>query len=189
VSLVGRRYYLIVPESLEADENGIATGRPSFAFRQILDQVLQLSRPEDWVYLAPANTFGGATTEEVAAFNYLKVHNPSFVIWCPGVTLPAIINRPEYVDTWHNAVLLSQIIDLRGMIFELVTTSLHAPRAEWCFSRAGFNLAKVHAFSYEVKDSRVMRRNIYYRYPKLHYLYEKLAFLRDRIKYRAARVV
>lgn len=60
----GGRNFIIVPESLEADPKGFPTDRPSFAFRQVLDHVLSMAVPSDNVYLAPANTFGGAMAEE-----------------------------------------------------------------------------------------------------------------------------
>jgi hypothetical protein len=120
---------IVVPESLAADADGRPVGQPSFAFRQVLDHVLAAAGPADHVYLAPANAFGGAVTEEVAAYHYLVGKQPCFKVLCPGINLPAITARPRYVDTWDNAVLLGGTIDRHKADFELVTTWLHARRA------------------------------------------------------------
>ncbi|MEJ1974400.1 MAG: ElyC/SanA/YdcF family protein [Lacunisphaera sp.] len=141
-----------MPESLEADLAGRPTGQPSFAFRQVLAYVLQTAEANDQVYLAPANAFGGALTEEQVAYHYLRAKHARFQLRCPGINLPAIVDRPAYVDTWDNAVLLSRVIAKEGMNFELVTTALHARRAAWCFSRVGFDLSRVHAVPYVQKS-------------------------------------
>ncbi|MBI2497634.1 MAG: YdcF family protein [Opitutae bacterium] len=172
-----------MPESLAADAAGRPTDQPSFAFRQVLEQVLKLAGADDRVYLAPANSFGGAVTEEQAAYHFLRSRQAAGRLLCPGLTLPAVVGRPDYLDTWGNAILLRQVLDRPEAAFELVTTQLHAARARWCFAQAGFRVSRVHAVRYAVEPGRVMRRNFYYRYPRLHWCYEVLALWRDRLKY------
>jgi hypothetical protein len=175
--------FIIVPESLSADEAGRPRGEPSFAYRQVLDYAARSAGPADRVYLAPANSFGGAITEERAAYLYLAGQQPQFELYCPGVNLPALEHPASYVDTWGNAYLLRSVMDIRGKAFELITTHLHAPRAQWCFAKAGYTLTRVHHVRYTVEAGHVTRRNFYYRYPRIHRVYESMAFLRDKCKY------
>ena len=175
--------FIVVPESLAADEAGKSIDRPSFAYRQVLEYVLKVAGSNDLVYLAPANTFGGSVTEEQAAYKYLIHHQARFKVMCPGINLPPISDRPSYVDTWNNAILLRGVINSPGMEYELVTTWLHARRARWCFTRAGFDLTRVHAIRIAIESERIVLRTFYYRYLPLYYLYEALAYARDRLKY------
>lgn len=179
----GGTNYIVVPESLAADAAGRATDRPSFAYRQVLEYALQVAGPADRVYLAPANSFGGPVTEELAAYNFLRSRQAACALLCPGLTLPAVTGRPAYVDTWTNAILLRRVLDRRDAGFELITTHLHAPRARWCFAQAGFRLTRVHAVRYALEPGHVLRRNFYYRHPRLQWLYEALALWRDKLKY------
>jgi uncharacterized SAM-binding protein YcdF (DUF218 family) len=183
MSTSGGTNFIVVPESLSADEKGRPLGEPSFAYRQVLEYAARTATVEDRVYLAPANSFGGPVTEERAAYQYLVALQPQFELYCPGFNLPALAQTANYVDTWGNAYLLRSVLDIRGKTFELITTHLHAPRARWCFEKAGYVLTRVHRVQYEVEAGHVTRRNFYYRYPLIHRAYESAAFLRDRCKY------
>jgi hypothetical protein len=177
------RNFIVVPESLSADEEGHPTGKPSFAYCQVLDYVVRTVAADDRVFLAPANSFGGSITEERAAYLYLVERQPQFELICPGINLPSHTQQVGYVDTWGNAALLRSVLDIRGMSFELITTHVHAPRAQWCFRNAGYSLSRVHRVRYAIDSGRVTRRNFYYRYPLLHRAYEALALVRDKCKY------
>jgi hypothetical protein len=177
------RNFIVVPESLSADAAGRPTGKPSFAYRQVLDYAGRTAERNDRVYLAPANTFGGSITEERAAYAYLTDRQPQFELLCPGINLPSLAQHDGYVDTWGNAILLRSVLEIRSKTFELITTHLHAQRARWCFEQVGFCLNQVHRVRYVVDGERVTRRNFYYRYPLVHRGYEAMAFIRDKWKY------
>jgi uncharacterized SAM-binding protein YcdF (DUF218 family) len=177
------RNFVVVPESLSVDEAGRPTGKPSFAYCQVLDYVIRTAAADDRVVLAPANSFGGSITEERAAYEYLAERRPLFELLCPGINLPSLPRQERYVDTWGNARLLRSVFDIRGKSFELITTHLHAARAQWCFSKAGFSLSRVHSVQYTIDTGYVTRRNFYYKYPLLHRAYEGLALIRDKCKY------
>lgn len=175
------RDFIVVPEALEADRDGRPTRRPSFAFRQVLDEVARLAGAGDRVFLAPANSLGGPVTEEQAAWDYLRRDGaPAFALFCPGENLGEYRHDGAYVDTWDNAVRLARVLDRSRGSYELVAGRLHAPRAAWCFARCGYRIARVHAVAYRQQPGRMMPRHFYYRFPLLHRAYEALAFLRDR---------
>lgn len=179
------REFIVVPESLEADAQGRPTDRPSFVYRQVLDHVRVLARPDDTVYLAPANAFGGAVREEAAAWAYLMgAAPPSFALLCPGRNLGDYRPPAGYIDTFGNAAELLRLVAVAGRSFELVVARPHARRAAWCFRQCGFVLAQVHCVPIRIERSPVVRRTFYYRHPPLHRAYEALAYLRDRWKYR-----
>lgn len=176
--------YIVVPESLEADRAGRATVRPSFVYRQVLRRVREIARPGDTVYLAPANAFGGPLTEEQAAWHFLQeAGGPAFDLRCPGMNLGEFRRGDAYIDTYGNAKELARVLPAAGRDFELVVAEPHARRAAWCFRRAGYRIARVHAVPIVYERARVVRRTFYYRHPLLHRAYEFLAHCRDRIKY------
>ncbi len=176
------RRLIIIPEAVEAGPDGRGTGEPSFVYRQVLDFTLRFARPADEVYLAPANAFGGPLREEETARLYLERHAAPFRCAHPGFKLPANPVRPRYVDTLDNARLLQEALGpVATGEFELVCSEHHAPRAEWCFRRAGFRLMAVHRVPYVLQPGPVPPRVFYYRHPLLYRLYEAAALLRDRL--------
>ncbi len=174
------RKFIVIPEALKAGPDGRGTDEPSFVYCQVLDFTLRLARPEDEVYLAPANAFGGPLTEEEAARRYLEARNARLCIRYPGANLPVDPDRPRYIDTWDNARLLRAALGPPAADrFELVCSQHHARRAAWCFQRTGFHLAAVHRVPYVLEPEPVPRRVFYYRHPLLYRLYEAAALLRD----------
>jgi hypothetical protein len=176
------RRFIVVPESLEFAD-GRPTPRPSFIFTQVLDWVAANAGERDEVYLAPANAYGGETTEEQAADGYLRARGVRCAVFCPGKNLGEYRHDGRYVDTWGNATHLLPLVD-RTAVYELVVGEFHARRAEWCFRRAGFRLARVHAIPHRVLRGGVTTRNLYYKSRAIHQLYEWAAYVRDRIVYR-----
>jgi len=179
------RDFIVVPEALEAGGDGRPTDRPSFAYRQVLDHVARLAGAGDRVFLAPANSMDGPTTEELAAWAYLANRGPhAFAFFCPGVNLGDYRHDGSYVDTWGNAARLARVLDHRAAEFDLVVAAPHARRAAWCFRRFGYRIRKVHPVSLEMRPGRLVARHFYYRHPWLHRLYEALALIRDRWRHR-----
>ncbi len=173
------RRFIVIPEGVKAGPDGRSIDEPSFIYRQVLDFTLRVARPEDEVYLAPANAFGGPVTEEQAARRYLSDRQAPFRLFHPGHNLPANVTKPAYIDTLDNARLLREALGTAAGEFELVCASHHAPRASWCFRRTGFTLTTVHRVTCRALAEPVPPRLFYYRYPILHRLYERLAFARD----------
>lgn len=173
------RRFIVIPEGVKVGPDGRGVDAPSFVYRQVLDFTRQLARPDDEVYLAPANAFGGPLTEEQAARRYLHDRGAPFRIFHPGHNLAANATKPAYIDTLDNARLLRESLGSVTGEFELVCIRPHAPRAAWCFRQTGFTLTAVHRVPCRLHDEPVPRRLFYYRYPILHRLYERLAFVRD----------
>lgn len=173
------RKFIVIPEGVKAGPDGLGIGEPSFVYRQVLDRTLALAGAGDDVYLAPANTFGGPLTEEEAARLYLEQRGAPFRILHPGFNLPAIPQRPRYIDTLDNARLLRDALGGAGGEFELVCARGHAPRALWCFRRTGFRFRAVHRVRCVVAPEPMPPRIFYYSHPWLHRLYESAALMRD----------
>jgi len=167
---------VIVPDGLAA-QNGKPLPVPSFAFRAVLDTALK--RPaEDVLLLAPANSFGGAVTEEEVAETYLRRAGRTGAILRP----PPVTGG--YVDTRGNARHLRRWLEgtrrwpLRRA--RLLVTDRHADRAMLCFRKEGFVFEAVDRVSYRVAPgAAVVPRRWYYRHPFFHRLYEAGAYLRD----------
>ena len=172
--------FIVIPEAVKAGPDGVGIGEPSFIFRQVLDFTLRTAGPEDEVYLAPANTFGGPLSEEQVARDYLQRQQARFRILHPGFNLPAYRSRPRYIDTLDNARLLRESLGSAGPGFELICANRHTPRALWCFRESGFQFDAVHRVPLVMEPEAVPARVFYYRYPLLHRLYESAALWRDR---------
>ena len=173
------RKFIVIPDGVKAGPDGLGVDQPSFVYRQVLDFTLQLAGPGDEVYLAPANAFGGPLHEEEAAQRYLASRGAPFRIFHPGFNLPAIRERPRYIDTLDNARLLRDSLGSADGEYELVCVQPHTRRALWCFRRVGFQFRAVHRVRHVVEGEAVPRRLFYYAYPPLHHLYEAAALTRD----------
>ena len=167
---------IIVPDGLQADEaSGAALPLPSFVYRAALDHVRQFyaSHP---IYLAPANRFGGAVSEQQAGQDYLASFGMS------SIAPPS----PEsgYIDTQGNAAFLRHYLETQGQWplnkSILVAASHHTRRALLCFRKSGFDFIQIDSVPYRIPEGeRIVSRLWYYRYPFFHVLYEILALLRD----------
>jgi hypothetical protein len=168
--------YIIVPEGLAADKSGAPLPKPSFVYRQVLDHVITIAEAGDAVYLAPANHYGGTTSEHEAAFEYLENRKrPGVSCYYPPVKVG------KYIDTYGNAHYLKLFLqDAVGhMSFDLVCAYIHSYRAVYCFKTQGFNLKKVHRVYYRLVPGNIVARLWYYRFKPIHVAYEGGAFLRD----------
>ncbi|HJT44535.1 MAG TPA: hypothetical protein VJ750_13670 [Rhizomicrobium sp.] len=169
-------HIVVVPDGLTA-LNGQALPEPSFVYRAVLDAAARRP-PQDIILLAPANSFGGAVTEEEAAERYLRIKGRSGPILRP----PPV--KDGYVDTRGNARHLREWLQSQQS-WPLARTRLlvaerHARRALLCFRREGFTFQAVESIGYVVPNGEmVVPRLWYYRWPLLHRLYEFLAYVRD----------
>jgi hypothetical protein len=171
--------YIVVPEGLAADQSGTPLPKPSFVYRQVLDYVITIAEEGDAVYLAPANHYGGKTSEHEAAFEYLeKSKRPGVSCYSPPVKCE------KYIDTYGNAHYLKLFLQdaIEYMSFELVCAYIHSYRAAHCFKTQGFNLKKVHRVYYTVAHENIVIRLWYYRFKPIHVVYELGAFMRDIIR-------
>ncbi|MCE2439605.1 MAG: hypothetical protein J4F39_09285 [Candidatus Latescibacteria bacterium] len=172
---------VVVPEGLAKDSRGRTLPEPSFVFRQVLDYVSKFATSDTDVYLAPANRFGGEIYEQEAAYAYLSHRAVCRRIHCP------VFPGPGYVDTFGNALLLRRyLLDRKrwppGPV-DLVCADVHSYRAQYCFARSGYSLARVHRVPFRVcSGERVVDRLWYYRVRPAHLVYEISAMARDAIR-------
>jgi len=172
--------YIIVPDGVSVNQKGEPLSKPSFVFRQVLDFALTIADERDVIFLAPANDFGSGRSEHEIASDYLLRINPKLCIRYPG------INLNEYIDTRGNAIYLKQFIadELKNKAFQLICSNIHSFRAEYCFRKIGFNIAKVHRVKYKInKEENIVKRLWYYKYRPLHIIYELLASGRDFMRF------
>lgn len=176
---------IVVPEGVAVTRTGDFV--LSEHYISVIEAVANDVRPEEAIYLAPGNRFGGDTREDVMAASCLSHLTVGAVVTVPEEDLPR-----RYLDTSDNAVLLRRWLAKRGTwpIGEVVVycTAAHARRVRTCFERAGFVLASVVGAKSTVEPSRhearIVRRLWYYRFPVLHRQYERLALLHARFRLR-----
>lgn len=173
-------HYIVIPEGIAATPDGTPCARPSFVYARVLDYAAGMCRPEDTVYLAPANV-RPCGTEHGLARTYLEKKNNRLNVVCPDLV------PDEYIDTFGNARYLKKYLrdDLTATEFALICAYLHAHRAAWCFRKAGYRIIRVHRVYYRVSPEPICRRWWYYRYKPIHLVYELLAVCRDMVKYRS----
>ena len=168
---------IIVPDGLSAGGKPLrALPEPSFVYRAALDHA-GASFPGATLYLAPANRFGGATTEQEAASRYLKGKGVERIV-CPDSPMDG------YIDTRGNARVLREYLERRGQWplepAILVAAKRHARRARLCFRKEGYRLVDTVSVGYQVPArEQLVSRLWYYRYPLCHEIYEILAYVRD----------
>lgn len=171
---------IVVPDGLSAAGRPLrAIPEPSFVYRAALDHV-RSSYAGAVVYLAPANRFGGSTTEQEAAARYLRARGVGQIV-CPDSP------RDGYIDTRGNARVLREFLEQRGDWpldpVVLVAAKRHARRAKLCFRKEGYRLRDIQSVAYQVPtNERLVSRLWYYRYPLCHEIYESLAYVRDALR-------
>jgi uncharacterized SAM-binding protein YcdF (DUF218 family) len=170
---------VVVPEGLAFDEGqGKALYAPSFVGEAVLRHVLAhyLGR---MIFIAPANNFGEPFTEHEVMADWLKARG------CPNVQTPPVMFS-RYIDTWGNAVELRAWLDRRAQWplgpIVLVAAFRHARRIHFCFRRNGYEIDRIDAVSYTVREEPIVPRLFYYRWPLLHEAYEVAALLRDGLR-------
>jgi uncharacterized SAM-binding protein YcdF (DUF218 family) len=177
-----RSCFVVVPDGLAAlPKNGNTAPAVSFVYQAVLDRVVECASQEAQlpeILLAPANNFGGPQFEEQAAARYLAN------LGIKACAVPVVGERPPYIDTFGNALLLRRYLQSQGRWPQPPVTLFagfrHAPRALLCFERAGFSVANLDKVMYSVPTGeRPVRRLFYYNYPLLHQAYELLAGARD----------
>ena len=176
------RCLIVVPDGLSRNQTtGQATDEPSFVYRAVLDQVLALSDEYSAIFLAPANDFGGPLTEQEAAEVYLRKNN------CPTKIYTPKFDVGSYIDTRGNAAYLKQYLTENGLwplqASDLISASLHMPRARLCFKKEGYVINRCIAVNYSIpKAEFIVNRLWYYKSRHLHVIYEILAFMRDYLR-------
>ena len=171
-----RHPIIVVPEGLEADSAGRAMPRPSFCYRAALDFARERF-DGGFLLLAPANRFGGETTEQEAAREYLRDWRGIVVV------APTPPDEP-YIDTRGNARLLREHCVARGLwplpAATLIAGFRHIRRAALCFRREGFAISQTHGVFYRIESGAQMPRRLWhYLHPTAHRVYESLALIRD----------
>lgn len=169
---------IIVSEGLAASADGNTTDRPSHAYCAVLDYA-RMHYGGARVYLAPANTFGGRSSEQQAGADYLRQQNFSGEVIAPPT--PADCG---YVDTRGNARLLRAYCETNGLAplppAVLLSGVHHRRRAAMCFRQEGFRIIRAIGVSYAAnRNAHYPRRLWYYRYPLAHRAYEAAAICRD----------
>ena len=169
------RDLIIVPDGLASTPEGRTLPEPSWVYRCVLDWLIENSRPDDVLHLAPANAFGGPLREEEAARDYLIRQLDNEIVVPDNDRSPS-----SYVDTRGNATILRDYLKELGRwplnSAVLVSYHLHLPRALTVFSQEGFKpLESVSVKPKSFGDSPVVSRLWYYNYPFIHHCYELLA--------------
>ncbi len=174
---------VVVPDGISVIDNKIY---PSFVYRAVLEKAAEIWKPNQTIYLAPANHFGFEKTEQALGGEFLKKNYPKVDV---SVIPTDEIWQKNYVDTYMNAVMthtffLDNEIDDEIPII-LVVGKIHARRAVLAFEKAFFLIEKVIEVDYPdcAKDEKIVRRLFYYNYRWLHKIYEFLAFWRDKLIY------
>lgn len=172
--------WIVVPDGLAADQSGRALPQPSFVYRAVLDWTAQHARPDDRIYLAPANRFGGHVTEQEAGQRYLEPRTAATIVTCPSPDPGE--GDSAYINTRGNARLLRRWLESREEWplpeVQLVAYRRHLRRASLSFAQEGFLLAHTHAVPLASPASEpIVGRLWYYRYPAAHRGYETLATL------------
>lgn len=165
--------WIVVPDGLAADDHGRPLPEPSFVYRAVLDWIAARVPPEDCIYLAPANRFGGGTTEQEAGRQYLEPITKAEIVAGPS-------RAPDYIDTRGNARLLRRELEAAGRWplanAHLVSYTLHLPRALEVFVQEGFSVEQAHGVMLgDTVPSPIVGRLWYYRYPLIHRGYEAVA--------------
>lgn len=171
------RPIVVVPDGLAArGRPPVTVPEPSFIYRAVLDHVA--TRYADrHILLAPANDFGCGTTEQEVARRYLAAK---------GLTRLEAPDSPDigYIDTRANASVLRDYLAGLGRWplgpIVLVAADAHRARAQLCFRREAFEVARVDAVPFERSpDEQLPRRLWVHRHAFAHRLYEIGAIIRD----------
>ena len=160
--------YIIVPDGLAANEFGEVLPTPSFVFRWVLDWVIENAQPQDVIYLAPANKFGGEVSEQATAKLYLnKISNKI-------ITFES--DQKYYIDTRGNANLLKEFLKSQKIWplekAVLVSYYLHLFRARLVFKNEGFIFDCVSVRPSSFHSEKIVPRLWYYHYLTAHKFYE-----------------
>ena len=163
--------FIVVPEGLSFIEDKTVL---SPAFRGSLNCLLGQLRPDDIVFLAPANKFQSECFEQDYAAVFLKNVEVDLTVYT------AKTMSSKYVDTLDNAHMLRPLIVKNGFSeksFTLVVNEIHARRAVTAFKSAGYAISRViRTRSDKFEHSEYLPcRLFYYRYKFLHVLYECFA--------------
>lgn len=172
-----KRNLIVVPDGLASDRKGHVLYQPSFVYRWVLNGVANIARPDDTIYLAPANTFGGARTEQEIGHEYLRDK-----VCCRVVSF--LSPTGLYVDTRGNARLLRRYLEendqwpLSSVV--LIAYHIHMRRAYLVFKQEEFEISEkldiVQELPKRFKNEPVVPRLWYYRFPIIHRIYEVLAY-------------
>ncbi len=164
--------FIVVPEGLEYCD-GKVTDKPSTAFCLVLERLSKIAKPEDHIFLAPANHFGGPLYEQEAAYNFLK-DTVSSKIHVPKS------NFENYLDTRHNALFLRDYLKQNNLWplnnVKLVVLETHIKRANIVFAQEGFSFQSESVKRENHKFLHNVPRLFYYKYKSLHFLYEFISF-------------
>jgi hypothetical protein len=168
--------WILVPEGLATDVQG--NFAVSDYYKAVLDLFVQLRKPGDRAFLAPANSFGAARPEDHFGFQYLKERQVTDGVEIIGDDIP----RVGYLDTLDNALLVKRHLTETGRwplgAVTLVCNRPHKLRSAIMFKLIGFSVDRVLTTRPAVASGkRMVRRLWFYDYPIVQYIYEFFAFL------------
>lgn len=178
----GGRNFIVVPEGLAARPRADRLTRPSWVFETVLERCHALAGAHDEVYLAPANTFGQAETEQAVAHRFLAARGPAY-----GITSFATATA-RYVDTRGNATLLRDWLTAHARWplprCTLVANECHLARARLVFEQEGFRFEHCEGVPRGARRPEpVVPRLWYYNHLLTHRAYERAALWASRLRW------